>query len=408
MTESARRILAVFAESYPGSAYYRGGRKLRKSGWDKIFPRIASDVSAKNEFLDAVDELLSAGILSARWKRFRQGDELEALYLENPQAAFDALGIPSPRVVAERMLELLARPEWAGSRLAGLAEYLSPRLRAGHPVPVKDAVELADLSRLFALTRGETAGRPIRALSVRLYADSKRLENLLQTADRLSRAIWGTAVSDELGLYRAYPEAGLALLGRIRFKAGGDPWQCDGRILSLPSTSVASIEAIKLDRLQPPEEPFPGPTVLSIENKETFHVLAAGLKRQSHSLPSGTAALIYTAGHPNDAVIGLLSLCSSAGARMYHYGDLDPDGILILQEIRDALAVPLAPWLMTAALHRRYARYGYTLDRAQMSRLKQVRPDAPPELIELAREIGNTGLGVEQEIIDAGEARETQ
>ncbi len=396
MTESAKRILAVFTDSYPGSADYRGGRKLRKSGWVKIFPRIASDVSAKNEFLDAVDELISAGILSAKWKRFREGDELEALYLENPQAAFDALGIPSPFVIAERMLQLLARPEWAGGRLAGLAEYLTPRLLAGHPVPVKDAVELADLSRLFTLTRADAAGRPIRALSVRLYADSKRLENLLQTADRLSRAVWGTGVTDELCLYRSYPEAGLALLGRIRFKAGGDPWHCDGQILSLPSLSVDAIESIELDQKQP--------AVLSIENKETFHILAACLKRQPHSLPPGTAAVAYTAGHPNAAVIGLLSRCASAGARMYHYGDLDPDGILILQEIRDALAVPLAPWLMTAALHRRYAEYGYALDPAQISRLKQVRPDLPPESLELSREIGNTGLGVEQEVIDIGDA----
>jgi hypothetical protein len=400
MTESAKRILAVFAESYPESACYRGGRKLRKSGWEKIFPRIESDVSAKSEFLDAVDELLSAGILSAKWKRFREGDEIEALYLENPQAAFDALGIPSPRAVAESMLELMAGPEWPGGRSAGLAEYLEPRLRAGHPVPVKDAVELDDLSRLFALSRKEAAGRPIRALSVKLYADSKRLERLLPVADRLSRAVWGTAISGELGLGRSYPEVGFALRGWIRFAAGGDPWYCDGQILSLPSSSVDSIQTIEFDTRLSMGEPSPGSAVLSIENKETYHILAVGLKRKSPCLPRGTAALVYTAGHPNDAVIGLLSLCASSGARMYHYGDLDPDGMLIVQEIREALAAPVTPWLMTAALHRRYAKFGYALDRTQISRLSQMRPDASPELLGLAEEIAATGLGVEQEIID--------
>ncbi|HET6498045.1 MAG TPA: hypothetical protein VFH17_03220, partial [Coriobacteriia bacterium] len=73
MTELARRILAEFAESYPTSAHSTGGRKLRKAGWEEVFPGIVTDVAAKSDFLDAVDELVSDGILSVRWKRFREG-----------------------------------------------------------------------------------------------------------------------------------------------------------------------------------------------------------------------------------------------------------------------------------------------------------------------------------------------
>ncbi len=103
MTELARRILTVFAESYPTSASYKGGRKLRKSGWHELFPRIRTDVSAKNDFLEAVEELVDAGILTAKWKRFREGDDLEALYLEDPQSLFAALGMPSPESTADGM-----------------------------------------------------------------------------------------------------------------------------------------------------------------------------------------------------------------------------------------------------------------------------------------------------------------
>jgi energy-coupling factor transporter ATP-binding protein EcfA2 len=115
--------------------------------------------------------------------------------------------------------------------------------------------------------------------------------------------------------------------------------------------------------------------------------------------------LVYTAGHANVAVMGILHLCAAAGACIRHYGDLDPDGILILQEIQAALKAPVAPWLMTADVHRRYARHGYALDGAQIARLKLLRADMPRELHELAREIADTGRGVEQEIIDVGMER---
>jgi hypothetical protein len=388
VTELARRILAAFAESYPTSAHYTGGRKLRKAGWEEVFPGIVTDVAAKSDFLDAVDELVTAGILSARWKRFREGDDLEALYLKNPAGLYAALGIPSPEAIAREMLAVLDGPAWSNPRLADLAGYLRPRLEAGHPVAVHDARELEHLARLFSLAPEEAAASPLRALSARRYGDSKRMERLLPIADRLARAMGGAAVSARLGLARSYPEVGLALWGRILFEGNDAPWECRGEILSLSISSVGRIRSIDL-----------AGGVLSIENKETFHVLAGG-SGQRHVLPPATAGIVYTAGHPNDAVISLLRLCAATGARLYHYGDLDPDGILILQEIQEAVGATVSPWYMTAALHRRYARFGYRLDRTQLARLSRVEALAPGDLRGLADAIRETGIGVEQEVVD--------
>jgi len=399
MTQLARRILEVFAESYPTSAHYQGGRKLRKAGWEGVFPRIASDVEEKSDFLDAVEELVTAGILSARWKRFREGDELEALYLENPDALFEALGIPSPEAIARAMIAVLDGPAWSNQPLADLAAYLRPRLQAGHPVAIRDARELEDLARLFSLSPEEAAASPLRALSARLYADTKRLEQLLRIADRLARAIGSRAVSKRLGLARSYPEAGLALWGRIVFEGGAAAWECRGEILSLPLSTVKRIRSVQFAAPGESTDALPkSPTVLSIENKETFHVLAG---REGHpSFPGGLAALVYTAGHPNEAVVALLRRCIEAGARLLHYGDLDPDGILILQEIEEATGTAVTPWLMTVALHRRYFRFGYRLDRTQVARLVRAQKHSSGDLHDLAAAIADTGIGVEQEVID--------
>jgi hypothetical protein len=402
MTERARRILEVFAESYPTSAHYQGGRKLRKAGWEEVFPHIVSDVEEKSDFLDAVDELVTAGILSVKWKRFREGDDLEALYLENPSALFSALKIPSPESVARAMIAVLDAPDWSIPPLADLAAHLRPRIAAGHPVAVRDVRELEDLARLFSLSPEEAAASPLRALSARLYGDTKRLERLLPVADRLARAIGSSAVSERLRLVRSYPEVALALWGKIAFEGGATTWECRGEILSLPLSTAERIRAIELAA---PSEgagtPPRGLAVLSIENKETFHVLTGqALRGGFQALPAGVAAIVYTAGHPNEAVKSFLRECVGAGAHLLHYGDMDPDGILILQEIQEAAGTAVTPWLMTAALHRQYGRFGYALDRTQMARLVLVREQASGDLCELAAEIAATGVGVEQEVID--------
>jgi hypothetical protein len=389
MTELAIRILRVFAESYSTSASFRGGRRMRKSGWAKHFPAITSDMAAKNDFLEAAEELVRAGIVSVRWKRFREGDDLEALYLEDPRAMFDAMGVQSPEEETKKMLSLLAKPQWARGRLSEIAAYLVRRLEDRQPVPAGSAAELADLSRVFAMSREEAGALPIRGLSIRLFGESKRLERLLFGADRLSRAVWGIPISEQLGLGRSFPEVTFALRGGITF-SGGIAWPCAGQILTLPLETVKSIRAV---------EPAAGRrvAVLSIENKETFHVFAGRMADLS------LGAVVCSSGHPNPAVVALLRLFSACGANLLHYGDLDPDGILILQEIGSALGMPVTPRFMTIDIHRKYAKYGYQLAPNQRARLAQLDPQAPDMLRALAREIEETGTGVEQEIIDVDE-----
>lgn len=390
---------------------------MRKAGWEEVFPAILTDVSDKNDFLEAVEELVSAGLVSARWRRFRKGDRLEALYLESPEGMYDALGIDSPRTVSQRMLALLRDPEWKRAELRELAAYLGPRLESGGPVAVRDAGELADLSRLFTMTPAFAAGSPIRALSVRLFADSKRLERLLPVADRLCRGMGHAPLSEALGLSRSYPEVSFALRGSLVPGHGEPPWICGGQVVTLPLPTVSRVERIELDRSA-------GAAVLSVENKETFHVAAATLHAArgsdpappnvagdsdpadpgapSAALPPGAAAIVYSGGHPNRAVIDFLRTLTRAGAVLYHYGDLDPDGILILQEIQAAVSTPVIPWLMNVATHRRYAPYGYPLDRGQAARLSLLDAAAHEDLRGLAQELRATGIGVEQEVIGPG------
>lgn len=389
---TAREILNAFAEAYPTSAHYRGGRKLRLSGWSRRLPEIEEDVEEKEAFLRSVEELVSDGLLSVKWRRFRVGEEVEALYLEDPGRLYALFGAKAPWHRRDELLAVLRQPPWTERALAPLRERLEALLEAHHPVPVEEATELRELGRLFLLTPEETVGLPIRALSVRLFGDSKRLERLLPTADKLFFDVAGERLSERLGLSRSYPEVTFALFGSLRM--GQDPWELSGYPLTLPLQSVERVSDAVLRRPQATGAPW----VLSVENKESFYAVceAARAAWATAGQAAPPSAVLYTAGHPGEAVRRLLGAVSEGASVILHFGDIDPDGLLILQELAEGTGLRIHPFSMDEETFRRYLRFGRALGQSSLSRLEQVRLD---ELRGVAALIGESGTGVEQEVI---------
>lgn len=397
LSTTARAILVEFADSFPESAHFRGGRKLRKGGWERVFPGLDADVETKEAFLDAVDELVAMGLVSVRWRRFREGSEVEALYLEDADRLFSLVGRASPEEVREQMLAVLRGEAWAVSPDPALRDvheavrtHLAAALKERHPLPLSGPEELRSLARLFTVSAAQARLVPLRALSVRLYRDSKRLERLLPVADRLTRRAAGVAISAELGLARSYPEASLALRGTLVFAASQPRrWECAAHAVTLPAATVDEIRAV--------EFASPAPAVLSVENKETFHTLAERLR--AGALPPRFEAVAYCGGHPHAVYTSLLSRCAAAGAGLHHFGDLDPDGLLILAELDRALEADVHPFLMDVPTYRTYFPHGYEPPPARLELLAASKESLPAAIQPLAAEILNHGTGVEQEVI---------
>ncbi|TVQ17488.1 MAG: DUF2399 domain-containing protein [Spirochaetaceae bacterium] len=399
LSTTARAILTEFAESFPESAHYRGGRKLRKGEWQRVFPRLDTDVEEKERFLDAVEELESLGVVSVKWVRHRVRTDVDALYLEDAERLFALIGRTSPEENRAQMLDVLCGDAWSApvdAELRGLfaavRTHATAALEERHPLPVSAPADLRDLARLSAVTPHDARLVPLRALSVRLFGNSKRLEELLPVADRLTQRAAGVALSAELGLARAYPDASIALNGRILFD--GDQrraWTCDAEILTLP--------AVTIDRIRAVEFGSPTPALLSVENKETFYSLAERL--QSGMLPPFDA-VAYCGGHPHAAYAKLLSRCAEAGADISHFGDLDPDGLMIVAELARMLDSPVHPFLMDVATYRAYLPYAYDPPPSRIDLLSASVASLPPALRPLAAEIVAHRKGVEQEVIDTG------
>lgn len=467
MTVWEKRILELLAERYPSAAAATGGRALRLRS-DSNFPELAEAGADETEsFLEAAEELEKKGIVSLVWEKHRKGEAVKSLTLENPEALFALLDRPSPvtvlegaKAAAREMAERAAGDTadvTAGDTAGGAAgaagnvraagadffAWLSASLRPEDAAAGIDAASVRSLGTLAAaLDSG--AGGPAdaasgaglaavtpRALSVRLFSDSKYLESLVyRTRFLLQRAADdGVSVPDFSALDRSFPETMLAGRFALEFADAAPLENATGMIIGLPAASVRRAIALRCLRQDaarqdassqryprgatptfgaPPSSGAP-PKVLSVENKETFYALAQAMQsagRQSTGQQSdgldGFDCILYTAGHPNPAVCALLGLLARSGFAFAHAGDLDPDGIIILQEVMRAAGRPVSAFGMDAAVFDRYLPYARDLTAGMLSRFVQLADEtrALTGIEPLVQRILSTGKGVEQEVID--------
>jgi hypothetical protein len=244
-----------------------------------------------------------------------------------------------------------------------------------------------------------------RALSIALYHDSKRLEQVLDIFNPLLTQVrrQGIPAPDLSLLQRSLPETMIA--GKLVFEYGGDdpppPFSnTSGLMLGFPLQSIGEIRAIKTIAHKDK------PAVLTIENKETFYALADprnfGQNREQGDELSRFDCFLYVGGYLNQADAAMIEILSASGFRLYHAGDLDPDGILILQNIMDVTGMPVTPLGMDATVFDRYLPWGRPLTGTMLGQIKKIRVDtrAVPGIADLIRRIEETGRGVEQEIVD--------
>jgi hypothetical protein len=259
---------------------------------------------------------------------------------------------------------------------------------------------MEELIRLFEFSCENAKIEKIttRALSILLYNDSKRLENLLALCTPLLLRAQKAVPSAVFNFpERSYPETMIS--GKLIFelKNSNTPIiNAEGLILNLPLESTLAIESIK------PISEKSEKTVLTIENKETFFALGNQQKSGTSENLSRYDCFLYTGGYPNRAATALIKTLVSSGFTFHHAGDLDPDGVLILQHIQEIAERPVTPIRMDAVTFDQYKAWARPLTKSMLRQTEKIRKEtrAIAEIASLLQRIEETGLGVEQEIID--------
>lgn len=401
MTAREKLILEALASQYPSSAQATGGRSLRLR-LTSAFPEI--DRTRPNEyesFLEAAESLEKEGIVELDWERHRRGEELSAIILLSPEILFHKLELPFPLDVCLRVREEARRHEADNSGAAffsWLSNNASPKdiASAGSLLDEKAVADLAALVHsLDLIALGKSPLTATRALSVKLFSDSKYIETLLGLMKGLFRRAGLNGIPVPLFdlVDRSYPETMIAGRVGIGIEASRPLENDSGLIVAFPFESVIRFRNVyPLDARERADSR--NPRVLGVENKESFYALSSSKRFD---------AIVYVAGHPNRAVQALFRVFARSGWDLFHSGDLDPDGILILQEIADAAGKQVRPWMMNVSVFERYRHLSRPLDEVMHLRAAQIREDTRrlEGIEELIQAILSCGRGVEQEIIES-------
>jgi hypothetical protein len=436
MTVWEKKIIDAFTGRGNGE---QNNMRLRS---DSIFPDFdAASPDEREAYLEAAESLERKGLLVLKREKWNEGERLKTLACENIEKLFGETGKKSPVIEAERIRLMIKKklPQMEAAvsaknkfsepkKVLSFLRYLAEDFSAADIRYHRDPAAPDDFVRLMEILLEPAKLKNIstRALSIQLYNDSKRLEYLLGfAAPFLSQARKeGVPIPDLSFLERSFPETTIS--GKLIFEFAHNELKSEkpmvnstGIVMGLPFSSVLEIRNIKtITRKDKPK-------VLTIENKETFYALASsGIGSTGDAAQTAPAkasvsktsrvkktpvpprdhdydCYLYTSGYPNRAVAAIIKLLAASGFSFYHAGDLDPDGILILQSIRDIAEKPVTPLRMDAATFDRYLPWARSIDK-NLQQLTQVSEGlrAVPELAGLISRIEETRLGVEQEIID--------
>ena len=137
--------------------------------------------------------------------------------------------------------------------------------------------------------------------------------------------------------------------------------------------------------------------IVSIENETTFNDY---VDRQKEG--GGEEIVLCSQGQANWAVVRLLRLLHEAAPSVpvFHWGDLDRSGVLILRSLRHRSGVPVQPLHMDRETFRRFSPEGLPLPPGEKEEigtlLKKLRGNVGDDLLAAIRD---TGKWVEQETV---------
>lgn len=403
LPEPARAILHTLLDRFEQPGRQRVVR-VRLSEREHPAYFSPSDAAPRRATNLALGQLAREQILRLHWRRWEEGNWLAAVDLRpvGADALYRLLG-RVPRAAQEDALRGLLRaqtprPGWH----AAFLEWASQQLEAGRGAPPLDREDLegsADL--LKALAALASLERPTleRALSVRLFANSKRLAALRGGLLRVLRrhdpeaSLYG---DDDDALLRAHqldraPEY-VPLAGPLTLSlpSVGTPLELEpfAPSVALPASLLREAQVVSLR----------ADAVITVENLTSFSELCA-------IRPPAVLAL-YTGGFASPTVVGLLKALREAapGLSLWHWGDLDAGGLRILAHLRAKLGT-IGALAMDVATLEAHAAAWQPLGAGDRAALAELRGNsALADCAALVDRLLAAGAKLEQEAVPAEDA----
>lgn len=416
MKDYGKLVLNALLDSYEGSSLFLGTNKKTVRIYfhfnSRTVPDYFDDTSALyDEIHRQMGVLEEKGLIRIYWRGRKIGHIIEKIALQEEQLAA-AYAFVGRRGLSRKHEALLARiagyekemagKGWetdgdgkaltgkgreadekvlVGETLRNFFGWIRDRVEKGKPirayVDLDDLQEFDDMVRGVAAVgkggcgRGEGAGqeRFVRELSMELYADSKRLEQLRNHISSVIVDFCGDSgrfddVEDVFASFGVLKNPSVLMLkGRVQLNTAGGMIRL-GQLRYGLGISSGDIDGIRFS-----EDGVSIRAILTVENLTAFHrAEAPGM------------LIIYLGGFHNEARRRLIQKAYQAfpGADLLHWGDIDAGGFKIYFDLRAKTGLPFVPLRMDAATLKTYEGFTKKLtsnDRKELERLRQTLED---------------------------------
>ncbi|MCK8487521.1 Wadjet anti-phage system protein JetD domain-containing protein [Paenibacillus glucanolyticus] len=383
----SRKLLSTLLEKYEQSQSFQSGEPGKQR------PQLVMSKSPFNsDYTDEMDfmkrqwmneiliDLEYKGIISLRWGKFSNFQEVERIYLNWDMLveAYSLSGRMSLRKKLNRLREIfepLVQHPWAwvadwGERVrAGLLEGKTSYLDLDNPSGYVDLVRtLLQLSKLD----GKVVS--LRLFSQQLFQDSKHLERevLKRLLNVVKQASGEQRETDEewldfIGLTRNPQYVYLCGPLRARSKSGG--WISTEELMGGVGLSRQTVELIN-------DMTTDARRIITIENLSSYHQWV-----EQRELYAAEELIIYTGGFPHRLLQHFLKMLSNAVDKgdkpipIMHWGDIDLGGIRIFEFIKTRLFPSLEPIWMNSAVLLNYERQAASVSDEYASRIQAALDD---------------------------------
>lgn len=379
--EYARKILRVFAGSFPNFEFLPEKSKLELDGWEDLFPglKVPGESDEKRLFLEALTELSGLGIIKVYWKTNKTGQSVKKLSLKDLPGTYSILAEENIWEVFSACRTRLESWQPVYGYGTAVKEYLLNCLDERHPMPIRETRDLTDLIKLL-----DTPPKTIREQGLENVCDDlcggpERAEYLFRIGDRLARESAGTELSRIMGVKVTSERVYFSLCGTL-YLSGEVELSWERELTSLPLEILQLAESLSLLYRFP---------VTIVQNKISYYTLAKKYNRKNGGFIHGGTC-------PNGAVKELLKLICRTDSRLQYFGDLDPRGLEAYTAFRNLCGDKLTPIHMDLSTYRKSADYGHPLTDADLEELAGA---DIPELDEVIQAMRKKKAGVKQEYI---------
>ena len=388
----------------------RGAHPIKISLRELILPGYLSQIDPNPRQIanGQLQALQDAGLLRLFWQPGEEGHLIEGVAMR-PESAAAIFGLLKRTPDSDRRARLadLIRGERfrfpGGWRRRALQRTLQQLKNQKSPAPfnLADVQFNQDLLAALAALDEIEAETPYRVFSVRLFNDSKRIDDLKNALVRLARI--GQPEWRQLEGAEVLRELNLVANPGYLYLSG--PWQLVdelGQVVSLsefsPSVGVSAAQAARLQQVRA----IHVSQVICIENATAFYELLRDQKSQIQNTRSPIAALCLW-GNPSPAcrhLLGCLLHTLPEDVPLRVWADLDYGGFNILAQMREQISPRFEPYLMNVDTLEAHARWARPLTRTDERNLRRIaRHPALTDIEPVINHMLQRGLKLEQEAV---------